>query len=282
MSDRGFARGEFLVDAEWLRAHLHDADLRVVEVDVNGAAYTDGHIEGAVLWNIYSDLRDADYQLVGTSAIQELFERSGIQPSTTVVFYGYAPTLGFWLMTLFGHTAARVLDCSRSFWKESGLPWTSAVPEIAPTVYPLPTENKAVRATASEVERAIENPATTILDVRTDNEFRGERFWPSGGSQPGGQAGHVPSALHLVIDGLRDETGAFKNADEVRSVFAAVEPADPADPAASGELITYCTVGVRASVAWFALSYLLGRDTVRVYDGSWAEWGLLPGAAVAR
>ena len=47
-----------------------------------------------------------------------------------------------------------------------------------------------------------------------------------------------------------------------------------------GELITYCTIGGRAATAWFVLTYLLGRDHVRVYDGSWAEWGRIPGTPV--
>ena len=46
------------------------------------------------------------------------------------------------------------------------------------------------------------------------------------------------------------------------------------------ELITYCTIGGRASTAWFVLTYLLGRDHVRVYDGSWAEWGKMAGTPV--
>jgi thiosulfate/3-mercaptopyruvate sulfurtransferase len=48
------------------------------------------------------------------------------------------------------------------------------------------------------------------------------------------------------------------------------------------ELLTYCTIGGRASTAWFALTYLLGRDRVRVYDGSWAEWGRMTSAPVER
>ena len=58
-----------LVTPEWLEEHLHDPALRVVEVDVSPAAYDAGHIEGAVLWNVYRDLKDTSYQLAGKSAI---------------------------------------------------------------------------------------------------------------------------------------------------------------------------------------------------------------------
>ena len=95
-----------LVDREWLQAHLSDPHVRVVEVDVSAAAYDDWHIDGAVLWNIYADLKDADYRLAGTATLERLIARSGIGPDSTVVFYGYAPALGLWLMKLYGHPAA--------------------------------------------------------------------------------------------------------------------------------------------------------------------------------
>jgi len=80
-----------LVHPEWLQAHLSGPHVRVVEVDVSAAAYDDWHIDGAVLWNIYADLKDADYRLAGTTALERLVARSGIDPDSTVVFYGYAP-----------------------------------------------------------------------------------------------------------------------------------------------------------------------------------------------
>jgi thiosulfate/3-mercaptopyruvate sulfurtransferase len=86
--------------------------------------------------------------------------------------------------------------------------------------------------------------------------------------------GTYPPAVHQPIDGLYDERGAFADVAALRGVFSAVDP-DSAD-----ELITYCTIGGRACTAWFVLTYLLGREGVRVYDGSWAEWGRMPGAPV--
>ena len=91
-----------LVNARWLEAHLHDPEVRVVEVDVSSRAYDEWHIDGAVLWNVYQDLKDADYRLLDTAAAERLLARSGISPGSTVVFYGYAPATG-----LLAHEALR-------------------------------------------------------------------------------------------------------------------------------------------------------------------------------
>jgi len=63
-------RSDVLVDAAWLDAHLHDPAVRVVEVDVSRRAHDDWHIDGAVLWDVYRDLKDADYRLIGPAATE--------------------------------------------------------------------------------------------------------------------------------------------------------------------------------------------------------------------
>jgi len=263
-----------LVTPEWLAAHLSDPDLRVVEVDVNSAAYDDWHVDGAVLWNVYQDLKDADYHPVAALAVERLFVRSAIRPDSTVVFYGYAPAMGLWLAKLYGHADARILDCSRDTWRADGHPWNDSTTEMAGGDYHLSHEDDRIRAGRTEVEAAISDPDTTLVDVRTLAEYQGERFWPSGGLEPNGRAGHVPSAVHQPLDGVFDERGAFRPAADLRRLFSSL------DLDGDTQLVTYCTIGGRAATAWFALTHLLGRDGVRVYDGSWAEWGRLADAPV--
>ena len=264
-----------LVDPQWLEDHLLDPHVRVVEVDVSPAAYRDGHIDGAVLWNIYTDLKDASYRLMDAAALERLMARSGIGPDSTVVFYGYAPALGLWLMKLYGHPDVRILDCSRDTWRAAGRRWSAVAAAPAPGRVRVGDEDPQIRAGDAAVLDAIGRPGTILLDVRSAAEYQGERFWPSGGMEPGGRAGHVPSAVHQPIDGLYHDDGSFRSAAELRRVFSAV------DLDGGEELITYCTIGGRAATAWFVLTQLLGREHVRVYDGSWAEWGRLPAAPIA-
>jgi thiosulfate/3-mercaptopyruvate sulfurtransferase len=258
-----------LVEPGWLLQHLGDPDLCVVEVDVSRTAYDGGHIDGAVLWNVYQDLKDVNYGLTDADSLEQLLGRSGIRHNSRVVFYGYAPALGFWLMKLYGHRDVRILNCSRDAWRAQGHPWSTTAMQPAGGRYPLAQTDPGIRADREAVQRAIGDPGRTLLDVRSEAEFTGDRFWPSGAPEPNGRAGHIPSAIHQPIDDLYDRRGAFQPTEHLREVFSAV------DLDSSDEIITYCAVGGRAATAWFVLAQLLGRERVRVYDGSWAEWGRL-------
>lgn len=271
-------RDDALIGPDWLEAHLDDDTVRIVEVDVNATAYGEGHIPGAVLWDIYTDLKDADYRLVDDDAFARLVARSGIDRDTVVVFYGYGPAIGFWALERFGHPHVVMLDATRASWRQGDRPWTTATPEpaVRSVTRPLPRPDERLRASRADVEQAIGDPEVVVLDVRSEAEYRGERFWPSGAPEPGGRAGHVPGAVHLPCDALYGPDGTFRPANELATV---VEPLGLRDDTA---VITYCTIGGRACAAWFVLSHVLGHERTRVYDGSWAEWGRETTAPVER
>ncbi len=163
-----------LVDQRWLADHLSDPRVRVVEVDA--AAYDDWHIDGAVLWNIYTDLKDAGYRTMDTATVQRLVTRSGIGPDSTVVFYGYAPALGFWLLKLYGHRDVRILDCSRETWQAGGQPRSTTTTEPPAGSFHLGAEDPGIRADLATVRAAIGQPGTTLVDVRSQAEYRGQCF----------------------------------------------------------------------------------------------------------
>lgn len=256
-----------IVDAAWLVGRLDDPSVRVVEVDVTGARYQQGHIPGAVLWNAYTDLHQSDYSLAETGELESLLSKSGISAGTTVVFYGYAPYLGFWLMKSLGHSRVRVLGVSRDAWVREGNPWTTDVTPILPSKYTLRGGAAKSFASLESTRSAVDNPDHLILDVRTRAEYDGERFWPSGATEGAGRAGHIPGAVHLPIELMRADDGSLKSSEEIRELLEemGITPALP--------VITYCTIGGRATEAWFVLTHLLDYPRVSVYAGSWANWG---------
>jgi thiosulfate/3-mercaptopyruvate sulfurtransferase len=273
MGEELYANPSALVSADWLAAHLDDSAVRVVEVDVSPKSYDEGHIPGAVLWDIYKDLKDKSYRLLDAAAFERILGASGITPSTKVVLYGYGPVLGYWLLKLYGHRDASVLNLAKSRWHDDGRPWTTQRSEPRPTHYTLPAPIPALRVLQPAVVAKSGAQDCAILDVRSAAEYRGERFWPSGAAEPAGRAGRVPGALHVPLDAVVNADGTYASVAELRAVF-------PSQIDDVNEVITYCTIGNRASIAWFVLSELIGRSGVQVYDGSWAEWGLLPSAPV--
>jgi thiosulfate/3-mercaptopyruvate sulfurtransferase len=259
-----------IVDLEWIAAHLGDPSVRIVEVDVSRAAHDEGHIPGAVLWNAYADLRDEDYRPVGMGELERLLSRSGISEQTRVVVYGYSAPLGYWLLKAHGHENTRILMGRRDQWTQAGNEWSMDATEPATSTHPALAQKAELLADRAAVEAAINDPTTIVLDVRAMSEYSGERFWPSGATEDAGRAGHVPGAVSVPIDQLRAADGTLKSPEKLRRVL------EDAGVTKDAKVITYCTIGNRASEAWLALKYLLDYPDVRVYYGSWVEWGRTP------
>ena len=112
-----------------------------------------------------------------------------------------------------------------------------------------------------DVLARVNDPDAVLLDVRSREEFTGERFWPSGATEGAGRAGRVPGAVWLPIEVVSGEEAALREA----CAAAGLSP--------DRHVIVYCTIGNRASLAWSVLTRVLGYPRVSVYYGSWAEWG---------
>ena len=207
-----------LVSTQWVEDHLDDPRVRVIDVDVSRKSYDSGPLPGAVLWNVYADMLDADSRLVDGDARERLVQRSGIGPETTVVCYGYSAAYAFWLLALHGHRRVHIMNASRATWIDEGRPMTTDAPSVAPTAYRLGEPDRGMRASREEVAAAAEQDRV-IIDVRSVPEYLGERFWPSGAAQPGGRAGHVPGAVLIPIEQALRDDGSYKDADDLRALY---------------------------------------------------------------
>jgi thiosulfate/3-mercaptopyruvate sulfurtransferase len=118
-----------------------------------------------------------------------------------------------------------------------------------------------------QLQEMLGDPEVVLLDVRSEEEFAGERFWPSGATEGAGRPGHLPGAVHIPVDLAREADGSLADGTALRQALEreGVEP--------GRRVITYCTIGNRASQVGFALKNLLGYQDVAVYYGSWSEWG---------
>lgn len=271
-----YAHPEVLIDTQWLAEHLHDANLRIVEVDLSPELKKDAHIPGAVFWNIFTDLLLPDMRInLDPTAMEKLLSRSGITPETTVVAYGSDPGIGawiFWLLKMFGHENIRVLNGGYQKWLAEGRP-ISTLSNFEPTNYQVKAVNSNLRILLEEVQSSLYQTNRVLLDVRTSQEYSGEWFYdqPPEANQ---RAGHIPNAVHIDHLKTLNEDGTFKSVDELQALYNSQKITS------DKEIIPYCTIGARSGYTWFVLKYLLGYPNVRNYDGSWSEWSKIPDVSI--
>jgi thiosulfate/3-mercaptopyruvate sulfurtransferase len=281
---RGYAREEALVSTQWVAQHLEDPKVRIVESDEDVLLYDTGHIPGAVKIDWHTDLQDPlqrDY--LDAEHFAQLMRDRGISRDTTVVFYGdknnWWAAYALWVFKLFGHEAVRVMDGGRKKWEDEGRPMTTEVPQVEPGDYSVPARNdEAIRAFREDVMAHLQQRGK-LIDVRSPEEYRGEKLhmpeYPQEGALRGG---HIPGARNVPwARAVNPETGEFKTADELRAIYEGEVGLQSDD-----DVIAYCRIGERSSHTWFVLRYLLGYERVRNYDGSWTEWGNMVRAPIER
>lgn len=277
IEERGYVTPDVLVSTEWVAQHLNDPKVRIVESNEDPLLYPSGHIPGAVEVDWTRDLNDPvrrDY--LGREGFEKLMRRLGATPETTIVFYGdknnWWATYAFWVFQLFGHKNAKVMDGGRLKWQKEGRELTREVPQIQPSNYVAPERDDArIRAFRDDVLKQIEKRGP-LVDVRSPEEYSGQRLhmpdYPNEGALRGG---HIPGAKNVPwAKAVNTEDGTFKTAQELREIYEQQNQLKPDD-----EVIAYCRIGERSSHTWFVLTYLLGYNNVRNYDGSWTEWGNL-------
>ena len=195
--------------------HLHDPAVRVVEVDVSRSGYDEWHIPGAVHWDVYRDLKDAEYRTVDAAATERLLARSGIDPDSTVVFYGYAPALGFWLLKLYGTPTCASWTARGTRGEGKAVPRAArpSNPPAPDTSCPNPTERSepTTRRCETPSARTARSSWTCAAGMSTGASASGP---PAAWTVPAGPV--RPVAVHQPIDGLYDERGSFRTATDLR------------------------------------------------------------------
>ena len=278
-----YSHPEVLVETDWVRDHVNDPDIKIVEIDVDTRAYDSGHIPGAIGFNWRSQLQDqVRRDIVSTQKFADLLGGAGISPSDTVILYGdnnnWFAAYGFWLFKLYGHDDVRLMNGGRVKWlKESG-PLTTEMPTLTAVSYPVTNARMEYRAMLPEVMDASAGSSRNLVDVRSPDEFTGKIIAPPGLSETAQRGGHIPGATNVPwVNAVNTDDGTFRPADDLRKIYI-----DAAGVDANKPTIAYCRIGERSSHTWFVLKYLLGLPDVKNYDGSWTEYGNLIAAPIDR
>ena len=278
------AHPESIVETDWVEQHRGDQNVRLVEVDVDTAAYEQGHIPGAVGWNWTSQLNDTlRRDILNREQMQRLMGESGIGRNTTVVLYGdnnnWFATYAFWQMKQFGHRQVKIMNGGRQKWISEGKSVTTDASTVERRIYRASNPDTSIRATRDYVlDIATTSNNVGLVDVRAPAEYSGELLAPANLPQEGSQrGGHIPGAANIPwASAVNQDDGTFKSVEELREIYGGK------GITGNKEIITYCRIGERSSHSWFVLTQILGYNKVRNYDGSWTEYGSIVGAPIER
>ncbi len=276
-----YVRPEVLVDTAWVAEHHRDPKVCIVEVDVDTAAYNEGHVPNAIGWAWNTQLCDTVRRdILPKAQFEELMSESGIAPDTTVVIYGdnnnWFAAWALWQMKIYGHKDVRLMNGGRKKWLAEGRELSTESPVRKKVTYKTAAPDLSLRAFLPAAQSASKDRTAALVDVRSPQEFTGEILAPPGLPETCQRGGHIPGARSIPWGKACNDDGTFKSYDELTRLYAA-EGIDGSKP-----VIAYCRIGERSSHSWFVLKYLLGFDKVANYDGSWTEWGNLVGVPVER
>ncbi len=271
---------EPLVSTSWLAEHLGEDDLVVFDATMylpnenkNGREeFARAHIPGAGFFDI-DEIADHESHLphmVPTpSRFAALIGALGVGAETRVVFYDQkglsSAARGWWLMGLFGHDRAAVLDGGLPKWLREGRAVEAGPPRPRPPAPFTPRfRPKRLRGLGDMLEN-VKTGAELVLDARSAGRFAATHPEPRAGIP----AGHIPGSRNLPYSELLTAEGTLKSPEALRACFIACGVDE------NCAVVTSCGSGVSAAILTLGLT-LAGFPTGALYDGSWSEWGSRP------
>jgi thiosulfate/3-mercaptopyruvate sulfurtransferase len=258
-----------LVNSDWMLENLDNDDVVVIDLRKE-EDYAAGHIPGAIRLTPKAVFQQEDENgvagmLPAAAHIATALSELGIEPSDTVVFYDSNSNLwasrALWAMDVYGHSDSKLLDGSWNYWSANELETSTDVPEITASSYAFTAApDLSIIAGWEEVLESVDDPSKIVCDTRSPEEFSGKDVRAAAG-------GHIPESGNVNWNRSVNEQGEFLPAAELRVIYEG--------EGIQGDKVvfTLCQTAVRATHSWFVLQELLGYETVKVYDGSWTEWG---------
>jgi thiosulfate/3-mercaptopyruvate sulfurtransferase len=266
-----------LVSVDWLKSHLHDPGLLVLDIrsaiDGGGTkAYLAGHIPGSVHSDYDKDgwrvtRHDVKFMLPSVPQLEKLIGDLGIDENSRVVVtpagvsftdFGSAARV-YWTLKISGVTKVSILNGGVAAWKAAGLPLDRGTVKPSPAIFTA-TINESLLAQLNDVEKIEKSGGATLIDARPASFFRGKQKAPTVAAY-----GHIPGAIDVDSASFYDaKTNKLKPKAELAAIASQIPAIRPA--------VSYCNSGQWAATDWFVLHEVLGRQNVKLYDGSMTEW----------
>ena len=273
-----------IVAVEWLREHIEDENVRIIDCRFDLAnpnwgreKYEEEHIPRALYFDLNLDLSSpvkehgGRHPLPNIEDFADKLSQAGIDEHTTVIAYdsqaGANASRLWWLLNYVGHEKVYILDGGFPAWKENGLPVTKEIPVVKRKAFKENVQDHMLITMETVKENIHAGADVTLIDSREPKRYAGveELVDP--------KAGHIPTAVNYFWkDGIL-QSGQFKNEAQQQERFQNL--------AKDKETIVYCGSGVTACPNILALK-LAGFQNVKLYAGSWSDWISYPENQIAK
>ncbi|HYE27918.1 MAG TPA: 3-mercaptopyruvate sulfurtransferase [Allosphingosinicella sp.] len=268
-----------LVSTEWLERELSAPDLKVIDATLflpgeprdARAEYEAEHIPGAVfldLEEVSDSASPVPHMMPSEAKFASRMASLGLRDGERFVIYDNSPlhsaARAWWMLRSFGAHYVALLDGGLQKWKAEGRPLEGGRPPVRHGHFSPSLDPSAV-ADKGFVAGRVGAGSHEIVDARGVGRFTGAEPEP----RPGMASGHIPGSKNLPQGKLFNADNSWKRGDELQAAFdaAGVDLAKP--------MIATCGSGITACVLLFG-AHLLGKEDMKLYDGSWSEWGTDP------
>ncbi len=265
------------VSTEWLKDHIEDEQLAIVDTQPNIHDYISEHIPAAVYFN--QNLLRIPYKgmpgvYVPDQVVERLLRRVGLTADMPVVVYtgkgafkgwgdGLEQTMIAYSLARFGHRKVYVLDGGLEKWKSEGKRLEKKFPNVEESTFTVQVQNEYF-VTMDDVKKLKEREDVLLLDARPANVYKGQGPWI--------KPGHIPGAVNLPWKTLMDDDNPrlLKPDEDIQEILN--EKGITNDKL----IICSCGTGREATNEFLLFNWYLGYPSVKIYEGSFTEWSSYP------
>ncbi len=269
---------KFIIDPSKLIDKLSNNKIRLIDcrwylenIRKGKEEYLKNHIPGAIFFDIEKnsdDSKEIPHMIPKTNQFYKYLNFNNITKKNSIIIYdqnGFFCSARVWfIFKLFGFKNVKILNGGYKLWKKKKLITSCDFKEnqINKTKIDI-KKNRKLIASKKYLEKNLNKMQKLVIDARPEKRFLGIIAEP----RKNLKKGRIKGSINIPFNSFVNENGEFKKLKHVKDLlekkinFLDVK-----------EIICSCGSGITACNIILALN-LIGFNNIKLYDGSWAEWG---------